>query len=602
MPPSLLQNSYKIQSINHNRRVFFAWLLFVVLICILITRLFDLQCIQGREMFRMGQDNQLTLASITPQRGRIYDRNHKVLAENAAVFHLDLTPSEGHNPADTLAILSTIIPLSTDKQAHLVEQLTYRKSSPKPIRILNNLTTEQLDQVSLNKYRLPGVSIGSDYIRRYPCGAACASITGYVTQEKHSRHHPRQRIANPQVPLYSGVNGIEKNYDESLTGKQGVQQLHRTAQGKVVQQDITLPALQGDDITLSIDSRLQKLIAKRMGKLRGAVVMIDPNNGDVLALYSSPSYDPNAFLQDSKSFTPFFTDPDKPLFNRVVSGLFPPASTIKPFLILGALQDHTITQETSIFDPGYFRYGKTSYIYHNWLRSGHQNVRPYKAILLSNDTFFYHLSLMLGIDKISDILGNWGFGTRSYIDLPGEKNGLLPTREWKENLGKNWLVGDTIITGIGQGAMLSTPLQIAQAMAILANHGTGYQPHLLLSSHHPSGQTTPFEPTQLPPVNLKNSHYQHIVDAMAKVTTQGTGRRFGAFSWPVAAKTGTAQVARHSGKDKKYAKHLQDHSIFALFTPVKKPQVAMVVLLENNHSAILVARGIMDDYLSLQNT
>ena len=150
--------------------------------------------------------------------------------------------------------------------------------------------------------------------------------------------------------------------------------------------------------------------------------------------------------------------------------------------------------------------------------------------------------------------------------------------------------------------MLSTPLQIAQAMAILANHGTGYQPHLLLSSHHPSGQTTPFEPTQLPPVHLKNSHYQHIVDAMAKVTTQGTGRRFGAFSWPVAAKTGTAQVARHSGKDKKYAKHLQDHSIFALFTPVKKPQVAMVVLLENNHSAILVARGIMDDYLSLQNT
>ena len=394
MPASLLQNSYKIQSIDHNRRLFFAWLLFVFLICVLLVRLFDLQCLQGREMYRKGQDNQLTLATINPQRGRVYDRNRVVIAENTPIFHLQMHPSSTINPISQLQTLAELLPISADEQQLLHLTLTDRKNK-KPVRIFHNLTPAQLDQVSLNKYRLPDMEVVSEFIRRYPCGSACATVTGYVTYEQKAQHNPHQRIANEHIPYYYGVNGVEKTYDTALSGKQGVQQLHRNAQGKVVQEDITLPALHGDDITLTIDSRLQHMIAKRMGKLRGSVVVIDPKNGEVLALYSSPSYDPNAFLSDSKSFMPLFTDPDKPLFNRAISGLFPPASTIKPFLMLGALEDHTISPETNIYDPGYYRYGNTSYVYHNWLRSGHQNVRPHKAILLSNDTFFYHLSLLL---------------------------------------------------------------------------------------------------------------------------------------------------------------------------------------------------------------
>lgn len=596
--PTLLQQSYQIQSHNHNRRLFLAWVFFLFLACILLARLFSLQCIHGGEMYRRGQDNQLTLATLPPHRGKIYDRNHKIIAENHAVFHLDIKLMQSSNIDETLDILVDMLPRTQKSRSIFKEKMkNSRKNST--IRYCEQLSEQERDILSLVLYKHPELQIVPEFRRYYPCGSACAPVSGYV---KPHLAHSKRKIKPGQVyiPTYQGINGIEQYYQKSLHGKKGLQQLHRNAQGKVIFEDITLPALHGDDLVLTIDVRLQKMIAQRMGKLRGSAVMINPKNGEILALYSSPSYDPNIFLEPDAALQTLFNDPDKPLFNRAIAGLFPPASTIKPFLVLDALQSRIISPQYKIFDPGFFRYGDTEWVYHNWLKTGHGQVNPYKAILISNDTFFYHLSLLLGIDRISDMLSHWGFGTKTAIDIPGEKAGLLPTREWKENTGQSWLVGDTIITGIGQGATLSTPLQIAQATAVLSNKGKGFQPHILQAYEHPSGQPETIDSQPLPPVKVDQTYWSYVVDAMSKVTSEGTGKRFGVFAWPVAAKTGTAQVARHSGKDKKYAKKLQDHSIFTLFTPTTNPEVVLVVLLENNHNAILIARGIMDDFLSLK--
>ena len=595
---TLLQQSYRIQTFNHSRRLFFAWLFLLFLYLALILRLVDLQCIHGGEMYRRGQDNQLSLASLSPQRGKIYDRNHRIIAENRAVFHLDINIQKNLALDDILLDVSNRIPRSDDYSKQALVKARETKNNRR-IRLYDHLTSSEIDQATFLLQDHPALELTTEFSRYYPCGSACASVTGYVKTEKNTTHK-KTRHQTAFIPMYHGVNGIERQYQEALQGKKGLQQYHRNAQGKMIFEDITLPALHGDDLVLSIDLRLQEMIAKRMGKLRGSVVMINPKNGEILALHSSPSYDPNLFLSPESAFKLLFKDPDQPLFNRAIAGLFPPASTIKPFLVVEALQSRKITTNYQIFDPGFYRYGNSDWVYHNWWKAGHKDVNPRKAIILSNDTFFYHLSVLLGIDQISDMLSHWGFGNKTFIDIPGENIGLIPSREWKENRGETWLVGDTIITGIGQGAMLATPLQIVHALSTLANQGKGFTPHVLVSQEHPSGKVDHHVPQPLPPVKLDPKLWNYVVEAMGEVTTSGTGRRFGAFSWPVAAKTGTAQVARHSGKDKKYAKKLQDHTMFALFTPTKNPEVALIVLLEHNRNATLLARGIMDDYLSLK--
>ena len=475
-----VQHNYRIQQYDHFNRVVMSIVFFVCLTLVLVYQLFSLQIVAGRRLYNRSLDNQFTFASLQSQRGHIYDRNGVVLAKNIPVFHLDVQVNARAAAYASLSKAQEKLQLSSDYLAK-VHKAIERARPQDTIRIINHLTQDQLQLVYNENLHLAPLKVTPEFVRSYPCGEACATVTGYVLAHKIEKD---QKSNNPNIlASYSGADGVEKSYDDILSGQSGVVQLQRNAKGNILQTVSNIPALNGADIVLTIDSKLQKIIADRMQGRRGAVVINNPSNGEILGLYSAPSYDPNAFLNRSQSsmLTHYLTSEDKPLFNRALSGQFPPASTVKPFLALHALETKTINKNFRIHDTGSFRYKDTSNVYRNWNRSGHGDVNTRKAIIVSNDTFFYHLSLKLGIDHMSDIYASYGFGSPTGIDLPGDKLGLLPTRAWKKSLGKSWLIGDTIITGIGQGSLLVTPIQLAFANAVLAAQGKAYTPHVVKS-------------------------------------------------------------------------------------------------------------------------
>jgi penicillin-binding protein 2 len=591
-----VRSNYRIIQQDHNKRVLFSILFFVALTLVLVLRLFQLQVISGQSMFNKSLDNQFTFATLQPQRGKILDRNGVIIAKNTPFFHLDLTISSKKSAIKSMQKVQQVFNLDHDTYDKLLEKINQSKKQA-TIRLMKNLTEQQRQLVYSENLHLLDVQVTPEFIRSYPCGSACATVTGYVLAQKLAKD---EKSINPNIlATYVGANGVEKTYNDSLSGQSGVVQLQRDAKGNILKSMSDIPANNGADITLTIDSRLQKIIEEKMENRKGAVIVSNPKNGEILALYSGPSYDPNVFLdpQQSDLLQDYLTSSERPLFNRALTGQFPPASTVKPFLALHALDTSLIDTNFRIYDTGSFRYKDTSNVYRNWNRSGHGYVDTRKAIIVSNDTFFYHLSLKIGIDQMSDLYGQYGFGQSTKIDLPAEKTGLLPSRQWKKSHGGTWLIGDTIITGIGQGSLLVTPIQMAFATNILATKGNTHYPHVVQSIHYP-GMTAsqPITPEKLA-TKLTFKHWNYIVSAMQKVIKFGTGRRFGSTDIPLAAKTGTAQLVRNSGKEHK-VKSLSDHSWFIGFSNDHKYDFAITVLIENQNDAILVARDITNAYFN----
>jgi penicillin-binding protein 2 len=598
----------------YNRRVLIVAIIVLLLTACLVVRLIYLQYIKHQTYTTLAKENQITVLPVEPTRGLIYDRNGQLLAENIPVFSLEIIPDKVKNLEKTLTDLAGIVPITDVQRQQFYKSLKQRRRF-ESVPLILRLSEVDMAKFAVNQYLFPGVQIKARLIRHYPNAEAFSHIIGYV-----GRINPQElaRIdkANYSASNFIGKLGIEKYYEDSLHGRVGYQEVETNAAGRIVrvlQQTLPVP---GANIHLTIDSRLQSAATAALNELAGAIVVLDPNNGEVLAMVSYPSYDPNLFVQgiSDKEYKALTSDADQPLYNRIIRGQYPPGSTIKPFLALEGLRSGIVNVNYEIYDPGYFQLKNKKQRYRCWKRSGHGWVNMEEAIQQSCDTYFYDLSLKLGIKRIDDILFAFGFGHKTGIDISDELPGILPSPDWKRaHKGEAWYVGDTVITSIGQGFMLATPMQLAKATAIMALRGKMVTPTLL--QKQPAtivlddfGQQKITDKLQ---ETTSEQDWYAVIEAMRAVTSSRRGTAYAVFSvkpptYTVAGKTGTAQVFSsrnyaHLDGAKVVPEHLRDHALFIAFAPVEKPQVAIAVITEHAPGmAKEVARKVLDFYFAQQ--
>ena len=593
------------------RRLLIIAIFIVVIFFVLLARLFYLQILHYKTYSTLSLQNHLMLLPIEPKRGLIYDRNGVLLVDNKPVFSLDIIPYQVEDLTTLLDEIDKIIPLSQDEMDQFEKNWENRRRL-QPITLKLNLTEEETAKFYLNYYRLPGAVIGARLIRYYPLGEDMVSIIGYMGRINADDQKTIDQ-ANYSASNFIGKMGIEKYYEAELHGKVGYEQAEVNAAGRIIRSLKRIPPESGYDLHLTIDSKLQKIAKSAFLKENGALVAIKPNTGEVLALVSNPGFDPNLFVNgiSAKVFHTLQNSEDKPMYNRAIRGNFSPGSIIKPFIALKGLDSGVISEKYTINDPGWFQLPNSEHIYHDWLHTGHGKINVVKAIIVSCDTFFYNLAVMLGINAIDDILWHFGFGAKTNIDLPEELDGNIPSPDWaKYKRGISWRAGDTVNAGIGQGDMLATPLQLASGVAVIANRGLKFRPHLVFKMQRADGSLKIVPPMLDGKVNLKNKkNWEIIIKAMQGVINSvdpwGTGRaKFGTDAkYSVAAKTGTAQLYRHyldenqMAEETKIAKHLRNNSLFIAFAPVDKPEIAIAVVAQNSLIAGNIARKVMDYYL-----
>ncbi|MFI4919531.1 MAG: penicillin-binding protein 2 [Legionellales bacterium] len=606
------------QSFNHHRtdsqqqgfRLNLLVALLIILSLILILRLAFLQISEFKKYQTLSLKNQMTVIPIAPPRGVILDRNGVLLAENIPVYVLEIIPEHVKDIKKTLANLQQLIPSISSDDIDTFNRAKLQNRSFIPIPIKLKLTQEEVAVFAINQYRFSGVSIKARLMRHYPLGEMTAHILGYVSrinlQELKSVNATNYRATN-----FIGKAGIEKYYEDTLHGKVGYQMVETDVSGRTLRVINKLNPHSGTKIYLSIDTRLQKAAYDALQGKRGAVVVINSRNGEILAMLSSPSFDPNIFVGgvSTKDYKILSNTLQKPLFNRAVRGVYPPASTIKPFVGLAGLDAGFINTTSELYDPGKYKLPTARHVYRDWKKTGHGMVNFKRAITVSCDTFFYNLGNKMGISNIEKMLVQFGLGQLTHVDLQEEALGIVPSIHWKRRV-KNvtWYPGDTLISAIGQGFMLATPLQMANATASLSQHGQRYRPHLLTKIVNSDDESIiQYKPIKEDPVALNNEdNWDIVAEAMQSVLTsnEGTGYRFGRNPpYPVAGKTGTAQVFSGRQYDKvKYEnipEALRDNSLFVAFTPVKDPKIAIAVVVENDVIASTVARKVLDAYYQL---
>lgn len=603
-------NNNRVESQLHQFRLSLLVALLIMFSLILILRLAYLQFSQYKRYATLSLKNQMSIIPIAPPRGIIFDKNGVVLAENIPVYVLEIIPERVKKLTDTLEKLKDLLPSISQEDIENFERARHQNHAYVPIPFKLKLTQEEVAIFASNQYQFPGVSIKARLMRYYPLGETTAHLLGYVgrinVQELQHVDSTNYRSTN-----FIGKSGVEKYYEDELHGSVGYQQVETDVSGRAVRVLTKQAPVSGSKLYLTIDARLQKAAQDALQDKRGAVVLINVNNGNVLAMNSAPSFNPNLFVNgishdDYKSLS---NEHDRPLYNRAVRGLYPPASTVKPFIAIAGLDKEVININTHIFDPGWYKLPNVSHAYRDWKRTGHGVMNVKRAITVSCDTFFYQLGNKMGISAIEDMLTQFGFGQLTHVDLNEEAQGLVPSPHWKRQ-SKNlpWYPGDTLITSIGQGFMLASPLQLANATASMSQHGRRFRPHLLKKSIDDHGKTHPYKSVEEYPIQLKNAENWNIVtDAMHLVITnnEGTGYRFGRNApYSVAAKTGTAQVFSMSQDEKKHylnlPEGLRDHSLFIAFAPVEQPEVAIAVLVENDTTASSVARKVLDAYFELK--
>lgn len=595
----------------HHFRLSLLVALLIMLSFVLILRLAWLQFSQYKHYATLSLKNQMSIIPIAPPRGIILDKNGVVLADNIPVYVLEVVPEHVKNLSKTLQRLKQLLPSITDDDIDNFEHARAQNRSYVPIPIKLKLTQEEVAIFASNQHKFPGISIKARLMRYYPLAEKTAHLLGYVgrinVQELQQVDKTNYRATN-----FIGKTGIEKYYENLLHGSVGYQQVETDVSGRTLRILSKQTPLSGAKIYLTIDSRLQEVAFDALKDKRGAVVAINVNNGAILAMVSSPAYNPNLFVNgiSNANYQQLANAPDKPLYNRAVRGLYPPASTVKPFVALAGLDKGIITPATKIYDPGWYRLPGVSHQYRDWKRRGHGVMNLKRAITVSCDTYFYQLGNKMGITAIEDMLVQFGFGQLTHVDLLEEAPGLVPSPSWKRrSKNTHWYPGDTLITSIGQGFMLASPLQLANATASLSQHGRRFRPHLLSKSMHDHGETHKYTPLEEYPVKLKDTAYWTIIsEAMQNVISskEGTGHRFGRdTSYTVAAKTGTAQVFSGNQYEKKrysdIPEALRDHSLFIAFAPIEKPAIAIAVMVENDFVASTVARQVMDAYFEFTN-
>lgn len=584
------------------RRLLIASILILVLTCSLLVRLFYLQIIQHKLYTTLSQKNQLTLLPIPPNRGLIYDRNGVLLAQNIPVFSLEIIPDKVPNLKETIKELQTIIPFTPDELTAFYKQLKeHRRFDTVPLKL--KLDQTQLARFYVNQYRFPGVIVNAQMIRYYPFGSSFVDVLGYVGRINE------QELAKIDTTNYSASNfigklGVEKAYENILHGTVGYQQVETDAGGHIVRVLKRIPPVGGESVYLGIDSGLQLAAEEALGSNNGAIVVINPKNGEILAMVSQPGYDPNLFVQgiDSATYKTLQADPARPLYNRALRGLYPQGSTIKPYLAIEGLSSGVITPTFKINDPGYFMLPGSSHVYRDWKKGGHGIVNVSKAITVSCDTFFYTIGVKMGITRIGYILHEFGFGQLTGIDIGDELPGLVPSPDWKKRTkNEPWYLGDTVVSSIGQGYNLVTPLQQANAVAQIATKGHGYVPHLVIKIQDAKGKVTIITPQPHPVIQIDPEIWDLIFTAMVNVLKPGgTSAIIGNAPYSIAGKSGTAQVFSTHGviadKSQKLPKNLRDNTLFIAFAPVEDPQIAIATVVENNEEAKKTTRAVMDYY------
>ena len=586
--------------------VFFAF-------CLVVARLVFLQVVRHEDLAAQAESNRTAVAPIVPNRGLIMDRNGVVLATNYSAYTLEITPSRTGSLDDTIDALSKVVDIQT-RDRRRFKRLMEESRNFESLPIRTRLTDQEVARFTAQRYRFPGVDIKARLFRNYPLGDAGAHAIGYIgriNQTEKARIQDSEEEANYRGTEYIGKLGIEQSFESSLHGATGFEQMETSAGGRAVRKLSSHAATPGDSVMLSIDIKLQKLIEEMYGSRRGALVAIDPRNGEILALVSKPTFDPNLFVEgiDVENWTALNESIDKPLLNRALRGTYPPGSTYKPFMALAALQLGKRSPTLVVNDPGSYTFGGHTFRSHE---GGLGGVDMHRAIQQSSNTYFYSLAVDMGVDAIHDFMKPLGFGQSTGIDLNGEVRGTLPSTEWKRNAykrpeAKRWFPGETVSLGIGQGYNSFTMLQLALAQATLANGGIRHRPHLAKAIRNSvTGAIT--EIAQVPGVDLGYSpkNVEIIRNAMVAVNKGGTGTRvFAGAPYTSGGKTGTAQ-AISLGQNVKYnaralEEHQRDHSLYAAFAPAENPTIAIAAIVENAgfgaaHAAP-IARRVFDYWL-----
>lgn len=600
-----IENLYQIRKLFKFRMLSTVFII-GILSSLILLRLAYLDIYQYQQYHSLSKKNQISIKPLPPIRGLIFDRNGKLLARNIPVYNLEITPEKTVDLQATLLGLQKLIPSITENDIENFKRNLNHYHRFAPIPFLIKVEPKDIANFAVNQYLFPGVEIKAALMRDYPMGEAFSHIIGYVGRLNSTELNTVDPI-DYKSTNFIGKVGIEKFYEPLLHGHVGYQEVETNAAGRALKIYKEKTAYSGHNLYLSIDSDLQIAAQNALKNLQGAIVAIDPQNGEVLALVSSPSYDANAFVRgiSKTTYAALIQSKDRPLYNRSIHGQYPLASTIKPFLSLAALNENIVNEDFKIYDPGWYKLPNNQHKYRDWKRGGHGWIDIKKALIVSCDTYFYKLAELMGIKKIAAVLENFGFGHLTNIDLFEELPGLVPTPDWKRQIKKTaWYTGDTLISGIGQGFMLTTPLQLANATAAFANQGTYFQPHLLIKAFDPNRKTYhSINPKKVQSISYHKSAWETVTKAMHDVinSKHGTGFRFGKKpTYTVAAKTGTAQVYSLQQRRlnmNEIPKHLRDHSLFIGFAPIENPQIAIAVVVENDYLASFIARKVMDSYL-----
>ena len=580
---------------------------------ILLIKIFYLQIIEHKHYKALSNKNSIKIIPLSPNRGIIFDRNNKILADNKISFTLELNRKQKMN-FDTLAHrFKDIIEITDRDIKNYKERISkYYFFDSSPIKF--NLTNTQIAKFISQKYKYPEFSIKQGFTRNYPLGKSSAHLIGYINRiniKDIEQLKKNNLFGNYRGSTHIGKSGIEKFYEKRIHGITGYKKIEVDANQNLIRTIKTVPAISGEDIYLSIDSRIQKIAENAFGNRKGALVAIDPNNGEILAYVSQPTFDPSLFTNgiSQENWLKLNNKVNRPLLDRVISGAYPPGSTLKPFVGLAALHNNVRVPPFSIVDPGFYTMPNGSKTFKDWKKGGHGNVDLIKAIAVSCDTFFYGLGIELGIPNINNTLDIFGFGKKTLIDIGNEKKGLLADKKWKKNkLGKNWYQGETAITAIGQGYTLVTPIQLAYATAKIANEKIDNAPHLRLNSNN---NINKLKDDQSISTGIINSFSKKNIDliklGMQRVTeTEGTAAFLGkTSSYKIAAKTGTAQVfglkKDEVYDEKKLPDHLKDHALFIAYAPAENPRLAIAIIVENGghggSTAGPIAKKVFDTYL-----
>jgi len=566
-------------------RAIFSGFFILVLVMLVVARLVFLQVNSHEHFTTLSNDNRVKLLPIAPTRGLIYDRNGIILAENLPAYRLEITPEQVKDMDKLLLQLGTLIKIREHNLKQFKKQLKHKhKFDNIPLRFRLNDT--EVAKIAAILHRLPGVQIVASLNRHYPLGKTFSHVIGYISR-KDINDLKNLDATNYIATNHIGKSGIEKYYETKLHGKVGYQQVEVNAQGRILRTLQKTPPAAGQDIHLSIDAPMQAIAEQALGKFNGSIVALDPRNGQILTMISKPGFDPNLFINGIgyKDYKRLRESKSRPLYNRALQGRYPPGSTIKPFIGLAGLKYGITNEHYELFCPGYFiiPFGEERK-FRDWKKTGHGTVDLDKSLTESCDVYFYDLALNLSIDRIQPFLASFGFGQKTGVDMPIDNIGLLPSREWKRRKKKQpWFPGETLNTAIGQGFLLTTPLQLATGTAILANRGKRIRPHLVLGKDQQV--TTPVEDPLL--AKVQERHWNYIFKAMQHVidNPHGTARRIATKKYSIAGKTGTAQVFGIKQDEKydatKIAFKLHDHALFIAFAPVKNPRIAIAVIAEN---------------------